>query len=373
MSEEIWSEGSSRPGEEAPPEAEVARVEPPLPGIRSVILSGIFVLLAFYTLYFTAEIAIPLAFAVLLKLLLQPGVRQLMRLRLPQSIAALIIIVALFGVVVGGGYMLATPAATWAQKAPESLPRLEERLSILKQPLDRLLKATQRVEKIAQAPGKQPTVILKGPGLADYLFSGTRHLLSGLGITVLLLFFLLASGDVFMRRLVEILPSFRDKKQAVTISHEVEANISAYLVTITIMNALVGIATTLVMWAIGLPDPLLWGALAFLLNYVMILGPLTGVCIFFLVGLLSFDHLWQCLLPPATYLCIHLVEGEWLTPMLLARRFTLNPVLVIGSLIFWDWMWGIPGALLAVPMLAGFKIVCDRIRPLAPIGHFIEG
>ena len=157
------------------------------------------------------------------------------------------------------------------------------------------------------------------------------------------------------------------------ISHDVESNISAYLVTITCMNALVGIATALAMWAIGLADPMLWGALAFVLNYVLILGPLTGVAMFFLVGLLSFATLWQSLLPPAAYLAIHIVEGELVTPMLVARRFTLNPVLVVGSLIFWDWMWGIPGALLAVPMLAVFKVVCDGVRPLAAIGHFIGG
>ncbi len=156
-------------------------------------------------------------------------------------------------------------------------------------------------------------------------------------------------------------------------SHEVEENISAYLVTISIMNALVGVAAGLAMWAIGIPDPILWGTLAFILNYVLILGPLTGIGLFFLVGLMSFDTLWQALLPPAAYLTIHVIEGEWVTPMLVARRFTLNPVLVIGSLIFWDWMWGIPGALLAVPMLAVFKIVCDRVRPLAALGHFIEG
>jgi predicted PurR-regulated permease PerM len=106
---------------------------------------------------------------------------------------------------------------------------------------------------------------------------------------------------------------------------------------------------------------------------VLILGPLTGVAVFFVVGLLSFDTLWQALIPPAAYLLIHVLEGEWITPNLLARRFTLNPVLVIGSIIFWDWMWGIPGALLAVPMLAVFKIVCDRARPLAAVGHFIGG
>jgi predicted PurR-regulated permease PerM len=341
---------------------------------RNVMLTGIFVLLLFYTLYVTGEIVVPLVFAVLLKLLLQPAMRALGKLRVPQAAAALATMVVFFGLVALLVYAVAGPAASWVGKAPESLPRIEQRLTVLKRPIDRILNTTQQVERMTEAPGAGgPSVTLKGPGLSEYLFSGTRSLLTGLGITVLLLFFLLAAGDLFMRRLVEILPTFRDKKQAVEISHEIERNISAYLVTITLMNALVGGATGLAMYAIGIADPVLWGAIAFALNYVLILGPATGVVLFFVVGLLSFDTLWAALLPPAVYLCIHIAEGEVVTPMLLARRFTLNPVLVIGSLIFWDWMWGIPGALLAVPMLATFKIVCDRVEPLRAVGHFIEG
>jgi predicted PurR-regulated permease PerM len=114
----------------------------------------------------------------------------------------------------------------------------------------------------------------------------------------------------------------------------------------------------------------LWGATALLLNYIPILGPLFGTLIFLLAGMLSFDSLWWALLPPALY---HLLEGETLTPMLLARRFTLNPVLVILSLVFWFWMWGVLGAILAVPLLAILKIICDRLRPLKALGHFLEG
>jgi predicted PurR-regulated permease PerM len=373
MSDNSWPEGAAREnGAVASEEA----IEPPrLPqDVRSVMLSGIFVLLVFYTLYAIAPIAIPLVFAILLKLLLQPAMRVLSRLRVPSPIAALAVIALLFGILAGAGFLLSGPAESWLQKAPESWLRLEDRLSVLKQPIEELQQVVQRVEQLAAAPPSgTPTVAVRGPGLTDYLFAGTRNILRGLGVTVLMLFFLLTSGDVFMRRLVEILPSFRDKKRAVELSHEVEHNISLYLVTITMMNAFVGVAAAIAMWVIGLPDPPLWGALAFFLNYVLILGPLTGVGLFFLVGLLSFDTLWRALIPPAAYLLIHIIEGEWITPNLLARRFTLNPVLVIGSLIFWDWMWGIPGALLSVPMLAVFKIVCERIRPLAAVGHFIGG
>jgi predicted PurR-regulated permease PerM len=104
-----------------------------------------------------------------------------------------------------------------------------------------------------------------------------------------------------------------------------------------------------------------------------ILGPIIGVVIFVLVGLLTIDTLWQAFLPAGLYLGIHLIEGQLITPMLLAKRFIINPVLVIISLVFWFWMWGTPGAILSVPMLAITKIICDRIRPLAAFGHFLEG
>jgi predicted PurR-regulated permease PerM len=139
------------------------------------------------------------------------------------------------------------------------------------------------------------------------------------------------------------------------------------------MNAAVGIATAMVMWLTGIGDPVLWGAVAFLLNFVPILGPVSGAVIFLLAGLLTVDTLWQAFLPAGLYLGIHLIEGQLITPMLLAKRFILNPVIVIMSLVFWFWMWGAPGVILSVPMLAITKIICDRIRPLAAFGHFLEG
>jgi predicted PurR-regulated permease PerM len=122
-----------------------------------------------------------------------------------------------------------------------------------------------------------------------------------------------------------------------------------------------------------IPPPRSWGATAFLLNYIPILGPLFGMSIFVLAGMLTFDSLLWAPLPAALYFGIHLVEGETLTPMLLARRFTLNPVLVILSLVFWFWMWAVPRVILAVPVLAIVKIICDRLRPLKALGHLLEG
>jgi predicted PurR-regulated permease PerM len=282
-------------------------------------------------------------FVFVLHLLLQPSMRIFARLHIPKTIAALLIIFVFCGGVVALGFTLSGPAAEWVAKAPDSLPRLEQRLSMFRKPIQEMQKASGEVEKIAagSATGVS-SVTVAGPGLSGFLFSGTRALLAGVLTTVVLLFFLLRSGDLFLRRLVEILPTLTNKKQAVDISHEIESNISSYLVTISLMNAAVGIMTGIAAYFCGLSDPVLWGAVAFLLNYVPILGPLFGVAILFLAGLLTFDTIWQALLPAGIYLVIHFVEGETGTPILLARHFTLNPVLVIIALIFWYWMWGWP-------------------------------
>jgi predicted PurR-regulated permease PerM len=341
---------------------------------RSFMLTGIFVLMTFYTMYVAREIMLPVFLALVLKLLLQPVMRVLSKLRVPTVIASLLVMTAFIAGIAGITVIVAPSAARWLAQAPYALPRLEEHLTVVKNAFEQVQEATQQVEKIAQGPETEATPVkVKGPGLADYLFSSTRALLTGFVMTMILLFFLLLAGDVFLRRLVEILPTWKDKKQAVDISNEVERNISAYLLTITMMNAAVGVATGIAVQLCGLPDPVLWGVVAFLLNYIPILGPLTGIVLFFLVGMLSFDSAWQAVLLAAIYLVIHLIEGEGVTPMILARRFTLNPVLVVGSLVFWHWMWGIPGAFLAVPMLAIAKIVCDRIGPLMAVGHFLGG
>ena len=380
------SEADGRDDEPPLSEAEAAAEEPPeafVPAHPSTyFLAGLFLLAVLTALYAAAEIVLPFVLAVILKLLLQPALRCLERVHVPRVLGTLLIILALFGLVVGVGAGLSVPAQSWAAKLPEGVPRLQQRLSFLREPVDAVSKFMQHAESMArgetmpapETPATQAApASVGGASLTLTLFSGTRAFAGGLFTMLLLLFFLLMSGDTFLRRLVEILPRFSDKRQAVEISQEIEHDISAYLATITMMNIAVGLGTALMTWLLGLQDPVLWGVMAFLLNYVPILGPVVGAAIFLLVGLLSLDPLWRALLVAPLYLLIHVTESTVVTPMLLARRFTLNPVLVIMSLFFWNWMWGVVGMILAVPMLAIIKIVCGRIRPLAAVSHFLEG
>ena len=354
------------------------------PSAGQVCLIILTLLSILYTLYFAAGIILPFVLALVLTMVLGPAMRLMnRRLRIPKMIAALLLIIALFSVAGALGYALSVPASAWIAKAPQSLPTLMDKLSFLRRPIKLIEQGVQQLQnsmsQSEQKPADEPVVTVKQPsdvsghilGIGSTVLAGGRAFL-GQGFTVmLLLFFFLASSESLLRRFVEILPRFDDKRRAVSIVTEIEDNISQYLLTISIMNALVGLLNGVAVWLLGMPDPLLFGTLAFLLNYIPILGPVTGVVIFFFVGIFTFPSIWQAFIPAAIYLGIHILEGETITPMLLARRFTLNPVMVISSLMFWDWLWGIPGALLSTPLLAVTKIVCDHIEVLTPLGHLL--
>ncbi len=353
--------------------------EPPVPmalpsDLKTVFLGGIFLLFLLCVLKTASEIIMPMLLALILKLVFQPVQRMLERLHIPRVIAALLILTLLIGALAGFGTLITGPASAWLEKLPTALPRLQERIGFLSDPLEEAQKLVMRAEDLTHATG--PAVVpvaVQGTRLSDKLFTGTRAFLSGFFTTMLMLFFLLASGDTFLRKIVEILPTFKDKRQAVDLSQQIERNLSAYLLTITVMNAGMGVVTGLIMAACGMGDPILWGALAFLLNYVPIIGTLIAAVLFLVAGLLTIaDPIWA-FAPALFYLLARFIEGTFLTPILVARRFTLNPVLVMFSLIFWYWMWGFPGAILAMPMLAITKIICDRIQKLSAFGHFLGG
>jgi predicted PurR-regulated permease PerM len=374
-SSQLDDKSREEPGvaELTPPEEERPEIHFPR-DMKTVFLGGLFFLALLVALYIGAPIILPIILAIILKLLLQPALRPFERLHIPRAIASLVVVLLVVCGIVGFGAMVSGPAVSWVHKLPEGIPRLEQHVKVLTAPLAEVEGILKRAEQATQGPADgTPAVTVQQGGLANTLLSGTFDVIVGILTTILLLFFLLAAGDTFLRRVVEVLPRFKDKRQAVDIVQSIEHDVSAYLITISAINLMVGVATGIAMAVCGLGDPILWGAMAFMLNYVPILGPMVGVGMFALVGLLSFDTLGPALVPAGLYLLIHVVEGEFVTPLILARRLTLNPVLVILSLIFWYWLWGVPGAILAVPILAIIKIICDRIKPLMAFGHFLEG
>lgn len=349
-----------------------------IPSLASPVSIGILFLSAVaivFVLHVGKEVALPITLAIILKLLLKPIMDFFQfKLRMPAPVAALIIIVSLLSLIATIGVTISSPASGWISKAPEVLPAIKSKLVVLKQPIDFLQSAFKELEEAAapQSNATVPTVAVKESSEAvSKIAWGVVTVITIIFTTMIFLLFLLAAGDRLLVGLIEVLPTFSDKRQAVDIATEIQRQIGGYLLTITVMNALVGLLTGIAMWSCGLGDPVLWGATAFTLNYLPVLGPIAGIGLFLIAGIVALDWPLYALLPASIYLLIHIAEGEIVTPMLLAKRFTLNPVIVIASVFFWYAVWGAPGALLAVPLLAIAKIMCDRVQTLQPVGHII--
>jgi predicted PurR-regulated permease PerM len=355
---------------EEPPE--VLAVGPVRAAFPSFLLTGLFLLAVFHTLRVARDLLLPLMLAFFLSFLLSPLMRMLKRARIPQAVGAALLLIVLVGGVGLGLYSLVDPAAEWIEKAPESLSRIQRKLRLLRSPIEQVSRTADQVERtIAGESATAPVPAPKSPAwIKQALFGGTTAFLSEAIVVIVLLYFLLASGDLFLRKLIKVLPTLHDKKRAVEIAREVESNISTYLFTVTLINLGVGTAVGLGVWALGMPNPVLWGALACVLTYVPYLGSVVGISILGLAALLVFDDLPHALAVPGVYLVVSFVEGNFITPMVLGRRLTLNPVVIFVGLLFWFFVWGIPGALLAVPILAVLKILCDHVDALAPIGEF---
>jgi predicted PurR-regulated permease PerM len=341
--------------------------------IRSISITGLFVLAAMYTLYFARAFFLPIVLAVLLDFLLSPLIRALKRARVPEPVGAALVIVVLLGTAGIAVYGLVGPAKEWVAKVPVSMREAENRLRKLRTPVEQVSKTAEQVEQAAKVDNgtKTPEVVVKGPSLTERLFGTTQTLIASAFEVIILLYFLLAAGDLFLQKLIKVLPQFRDKKKAVTIARETEASISTYLVTVTLVNLALGLAVALVMFLLKMPNPLLWGAMAALAEFIPYLGASALVALLTLAGLVTFEQVGHALLVPVAYLGVNIIQSQLISPLILGRRLTLNPVAIFVGLVFWWWIWGVPGAFIAVPLIATFKIFCDHIEALAPIGEFL--
>ena len=343
--------------------------------VRSIALTGLFVLGVFYTMYFMRAMLLPLVLALLLSYLLVPLVRVLAKIRIPPFLGAAIVLLALVGGIVYGVSRLSEPAAGWIEKAPYSLQQLKQKLLPLKKPIEKVAQATGEIDKLTEPESPQTKkpqeVVVKKGALAEIFTQGPEFIASAV-VMFILLYFLLAYDGVFLDKIIRITPRLDDKKRALSIMREIETHISRYLLTITAINIGLGIAVGTTVHFLGLRNPIMWGVMVAMLNFIPYLGALTGIICMTLGAVLSFDSLGYALLIPACYMIIAILEGNFITPMILGRSLTLNPVIILIALAFWGWMWGISGMILAVPILASFKIFCDHLEPMAPIGEFMS-
>jgi predicted PurR-regulated permease PerM len=352
MGSTLQTKAAAQPA--APPEP--VRVD-----VQSVALTGLFVLATLAALVAARDFFIPLTLSLMLYFQLMPVVRRLKRLGIPEGAGAAIVVVAIVGLLALAVYVLSWPAADWIERAPRSLARLRARLRDLLGPVAPMAVAGSA----GPAGGEQASV-------ASQLLPGVRRFLDSLVVVGALLYFLLASGDGFLRALVRVLPNLRDRVRAVAIAREMEQKISAFLVAFTVNNLILGVLTGLAMALLGMPSPVLWGAVAFATNYVIILGGLFTTVALALAALVAFDDPARAMLVPAVFLVINVLESNILYTLIVGKRMTLNPVVVFAGVTFWLWAWGVVGALLAVPMLAALKIFSQHIDALAPLAEFLD-
>ena len=339
---------------------------------RTLLLTALVVIAALYTLRVARELLIPIAVALLLNFLLSPAVRALRRLRIPEPVGAALVLLALLSTVSAVSYNLAAPAADWVSRAPETLAEVRAKFAPLRRPVEQMSRAAEQVEDAAAMRGSRtPEVEIAGPTLVKKIFGGTLAMLGFVTVVGFLAFFLLAGGDRFLQKLIRVLPQLRDKKKAVSIAREIESQVSVHMVTTTAINVGVGAATALAVWLCGMPNAPLWGLVAGILNYVPYLGAMATVAVLGMAALVTFDTIGRALLVPGTFVLINLLEAHIVTPLVLGSRLRLNTVALFVGMMFWWYVWGIPGALMAVPMMATIKIICDHFEELSPLAEFL--
>jgi predicted PurR-regulated permease PerM len=343
------------------------------PSGRSVATTVVAVLLVFYTLFFAASLLVPIAAAVLLSMLLAPAVQLLERLRIPRLLASAIVVLSVLALLGVGMTALAGPAMTWIERTAQSLQKLELSFRATTKPIEDIKKATGQLQEATQARASSAVqeVRVAGPALGDLLLSATPRAVASILSTTILVYFLLVAGDVFLRKLVLVIPTFRDKKRAVDITRQIETDISFYLLNFTLVNVGLGVAMAIVTALLGIPNPLLWGVLVAVLNFVPYVGAITSMAMLAMAGLQTFDSVPQALAAPAILVGLVAISAEVVTPYVLGRGLLLNPVAIFIAIMLWGWLWGIVGVLLAVPLLASFKIICERVEPLNPIAEFL--
>jgi len=345
-------------------------------GVTAVALVGLLVLGVLYTLYFARTLLVPIVAAVLLGFLLKPLIRLLHTFGIPEMLGTVVVFLTFILTVGVSAYLLVPPASRMLSRLPEDAVQAEVRLRGITQRVGEMRQAVDEVASVstgASGEAAQPEVVRLAPELlSDRIIGGAQTLVIGSVAAAFLLFLFLASGQTFLRRTIAMLPTLDQQKRLVRIIQSIERDLSVYMVTTSIINAVLGTAVGFALFLIGVPNPVLWGVAAAALNFVPYVGGIVGSLMIGLVAVASIDDLGRALLAPVAYLVLSGLEAYVITPQIIGARFSINPVAVFVAVAFWGWIWGIPGAFLAVPILTATSIVCANIETLRPIATILR-
>ena len=334
------------------------------------------VLAVAFTLWAAQDLILPVLLAMFLALVGNPIIRLLQRIYLPRFIGALLVLVLGIAGTVLLARQLVQPAGEWISEVPREISGLAPKLRDLAKPMR---DANKAAENIARAAGGEntakPVQVIKTEANDPYkALTATPRMVASVLAVVLLTFFFMVYGEDLQRRAIALMPDRHQKKVTVEILHAIETEISRYVLTISLINLLLGLVYALCLHfflAVPLDEALLWGTMAAILNFAPYVGPLIGMVVMLAMGFLTYDP-WQSLVPAAVYLGLHALEGQLLTPIVLGRRMALSPLLLILALMVFGWMWGILGLLLAVPLLVCVKIVLSRLEGMEGWARLLE-
>jgi predicted PurR-regulated permease PerM len=344
----------------------------PLVSVQRWALSGIFLILAIAGLRLGRPLLLPIAISALFALLLAKPVRWMSKHRIPVGLGAGAVV---FGVVVAFSltvYLLATPAASWVEQAPRSLETAQGRIRKLLSPIQKLQRTAEKVEQITKtSTGPDRSVKVAPAGLMSRVSGTTMGFLGGFFTVVFLTYFLLAQGERFREKVGEFLHR-RHHTEVQDTLRDMQAQMSTFLFTATTINIGVGFLTFLALLVIGMPNPGLWGVLAGVLNFIPYIGAIVTLIVIGAAGIVSFETTSQPLMAMGAFFAINMIESNIVTPMLMGRRLPLNPVAIFVGFLFWGWVWGVAGAVLAVPLTVLVKVIADRVPGMQPLGVLLD-
>ena len=336
------------------------------------VTTAILVILSLYTVYLSSPVLIPLTIGMLIAMLLAPIMSVFDDLKFPRPLSAALVMASVAALAGAGAYGLSGPAQDWLQRLPQNGAKIDKMLRSVTQPFAQIQRASEEI--VSTAGGAQPRtpqrVQFATPSLTERLAGGGAQFAATISVVFVLVYFLLSAGDTFLRKLVSVLPTLKDKKRIVEIIRSIERDISFYLVLMMLINVGLGFGVAAITAFLGIPDPVLWGTLTAVLSFAPYIGELAVAVTLFVISMITFDTLSQALIAPAAYVIL-MSSVHLAVPFIVRRKLLLNPVAIFVGIIFLGWIWGIPGALLAVPLLASFKTVCERVAPLNPIAAFL--
>lgn len=339
--------------------------------VTTLLLTGIFLILLTGALRLGAGFLLPVALAGLFTLLLGPPVRALCRLGLSPAIGAALVVFGAMGLITATGVVLAGPAAEWIETAPKKLAQAQVKLRRILRPIQETARQVDEATTTA-TPGAPAAIEIKAPGMLQRASVSTRALLGRVISVVFLTYFLLATLPSIRRKLAVVIGSRMGAEGLEATLLEIEGQMSRYVLINTLTSTFVGLATWGFLAVMGLPYPLLWGVVSGLLNFIPFIGAIVAVGMIGVAALVTFDGTGTVLLVVGGCILINTLEGNLVTPYLMGRHLPLNPVAIFVSLLYWGWVWGPAGMLLAVPLTVMIQVVCARIQPLRPVAVLLD-